>query len=109
MINVKTICDQLQATNGKKDKEKILLENINNELFIETIFFLLNPFLITGISTKKINKQIGVLPNVNYSNLLTSTDFNYLPNDIRSLYRYISKNNTGRDVDLSVCESFYRT
>lgn len=109
LYKIKTICDNLQATNSKRDKEKILFDNINNELFREVIFFLLNPFIITGLSEKKINKQVGVLSDINYSELLTydTEDCHYDSNDIRSLFRYIDKNNTGRDIDISVCESFF--
>ena len=28
MLRIQQICEELQATNGKKDKERILLENI---------------------------------------------------------------------------------
>jgi hypothetical protein len=43
-------------TNGKKDKEDILLHNKDNEDFKKVIHFLLNPFMVTGLSDKKINK-----------------------------------------------------
>ena len=113
MINsieeVKSICEQLQATNSKKDKEKILLDNQNNQLFQNVLYFLLNPFIVTGLSEKKINKNVGKLSNVDYTELLTydTEDEHYDSADIRALFIYVDKHNTGRDIDVSVCESFF--
>ena len=112
MINsieeVRSICETLQATNSKKDKEKILKDNQDNQLFQNVLYFLLNPFIVTGLSEKKINKNIGKLPNVDYTELITydTDDEHYDSTDIRSLFMYVDKHNTGRDIDVSVCESF---
>jgi len=89
--DIKLICDKLQATNSKKDKEQILKDNINNELFREVIFFLLNPFVLTGISEKKINKQVTQ---------------QYIVGNFYELANYIFKNNTGTDFDIGVIQSF---
>lgn len=109
IFEVKDICEQLQSTNSKKDKESILLKNISNEVFREVLFFLLNPFILTGISSKKINKSIGKFPKVNYTELLTydNDDCHFDSTDIRSVFRYLLKNNTGRDFDISVCECYF--
>jgi len=102
--SVKSIFDKLQSTNSKKGKEQILKENQNNELFTDILKFLLDSHIITGLSEKKINKNIGVLPNVNYSEKLNN---GYSTTDIRNLFEYIKKNNTGKDIDISVCESYF--
>lgn len=101
---VKSICEQLQATNSKKDKEQILRDNQDNQLFKDVLYFLLNPFIITGLSNKKINKNIGTMPNINYSEKLNKS---YPATDIRNLFEYVKENNTGRDIDISVCESYF--
>lgn len=58
---------------------------------------MLNPFIITGISTKKINKKVGIIPNVNYSSV----------GSMHNLLEYLMINNTGRDIDISICESVF--
>jgi len=105
LYKVKSICEQLQATSGKKDKESILQNNADNQLFKDILYFLLNPFIVTGLSEKKINKNVGAFPNVNYTNLLQERGYD--KQDIRNLLEYIKKNNTGRDFDISVCESYF--
>ena len=93
---IKELFDKLQATSGRIDKESILKENTNNEDFKNIIYFLLNSYIVTGLSAKKINKNIGVLPNINYN--IT---------ELLDLLDYLKTNNTGRDVDISICESYF--
>lgn len=102
MNNLKQIFDKLQSTNGRIEKENILKENIDNKMFKFTLNFLLNPFIITGLSTKKINKNIELissLPLVQNEDEIVS---------FKNLLEYIRINNTGRDVDISICELFFR-
>lgn len=47
---------ELQNTSGKKDKQQILKDNADNQLFRDVLKFLLNDFIVTGISKKKIKK-----------------------------------------------------
>lgn len=107
MILVKQICDQLQATNSKKEKEQILKENENNESFKKVLYFLLNPFITTGLSNKKINKNIGMIPNINYKELLDIGSYKDTTVGFNNLMEYIKVNNTGRDIDISVCEMYF--
>lgn len=83
MINsiekVKSICETLQATNSKKDKEQILKDNQNNQLFKDVLYFLLNSFIITGLSDKKINKEVcNAIPQ----EIFKSCDIEYMLNYI---------------------------
>lgn len=102
MNNLKQIFDNLQATNGRIEKENILKENINNEMFKFTLNFLLNPFITTGLSTKKINKNIEI---ISYAPLVrTENEIVYF----ETLLDYIKENNTGRDIDIAICQLFFR-
>ena len=58
MTNVFKIFNQLQSTSKKFEKIEILKANERNILFTDTLKWLLNPFVITGISTKKLNKPV---------------------------------------------------
>ena len=105
MHNLKQIFDQLQATNGRIEKENILKANANNETFQKTLYFLLNPFITTGLSTKKINRNVGCMPNVNkLYDIGTPKDTTV---GFINLLEYIKKNNTGKDIDISACEMYF--
>ena len=55
--------------------------------------FLLNPYITTGISAKKITKKVDFSNSVRTGNLFELLD-------------YIQNNNTGRDEDIVVCQRF---
>ena len=94
------ICNSLKSNSSIKEKQKIL-ENKSNILFKEILSFLLNDYIVSGISTKKINKNVGHMTNVNYSDIVNGDT---LEDIFISLLNYIKNNNTGRDVDISLCE-----
>ena len=90
---VKEIFDQLQATNSKLEKQRIIRENKNNQLFTDTLVFLLSPYILTGISTKKIDKKVK--PWI-YTN-------DYLWSSVKS---YLLSHNTGTDDDIAYIQDF---
>jgi DNA ligase-1 len=95
MEEVIRIFNQIQATRGKNDKQSIIAANKDNELFKKCITFLLDTNITTGISKAKISKRV----------LMT----NYITIDKMSfeqLMEYIEVNNTGKDSDLSIVQSF---
>ena len=91
IIRTKEICDELQNLSSRKDKETLLIREEKNETFKRVLHFLLNPFITTGISKKKINKQVSV----DTQRLYTS-----------DIFDYVTKNNTGRDIDIKVVQQF---
>ena len=52
---------QIQETSSLNDKKAIITANKDNELFKECLRFLLDGNVITGISDKKLNKDVFVL------------------------------------------------
>jgi len=72
---------QTSSTNAKKD---IISENRENKHFLKMLDYLLNPFLITGISTKKISKDVEKEPSITFETF-------------QELMEYILKNKTGSD------------
>lgn len=91
MKKVIQIFKQLQNTSGKKDKEKIILENQDNELFKECLVFLLDDNITTGIAKKKWDSiQIGTTDWIH-------TDIN---NELIEMFNYIKTNNTGKDENI---------
>lgn len=89
------IFNALKADSSKSGKEAILKANENNEIFKEVLKFVYNPYIVTGLSTKKINKKLVI------------DDFSfYMPNTISSAMSYLLKNNSGKDTDIKVIQAF---
>ena len=55
---VKDIFDNISNTPGRIDKENILKQHKDNELFKSCIKFLLDPYTVTGISKLKMKKKL---------------------------------------------------
>lgn len=89
---VKEIFDQLQSTNSKLEKQRIIRENKDNKLFTDTLVFLLSPYILTGISEKKINKKVNTVRGVIKS--------------WEDTVKYLSNHNTGTDHDIALIQDF---
>ena len=83
-IEVKGIFDLLAQTSSNIAKRDILISNCENGRFTQFLDYLLNPFLITGISAKKIAKEVERIP---------TEIFDGFP----ELMEYLFSNNTGTD------------
>ena len=92
MNKVKEIFTQLQSTNSKLEKQKIIKDNADNQQFTDTLVFLLSPYVLTGMSERKINKKVGAVRGV-----ITSWE---------NAVEYLSKHNTGTDHDIALIQSF---
>jgi DNA ligase-1 len=95
MKEVVRIFKQIQETSGKNDKERIIRENKNNELFKKSLVFLLDGNVTTGISKAKIEKRLDIVNHITIDKM-----------DFELLMDYIQDNNTGRDSDISIVQSF---
>ena len=93
MDEVIKIFRELQNSSGKRLQE-IINENKNNSLFRDVLFFLYNPYIITGLSTKKINKKVAM-------------QMKYPPaRDIMDVFYYLNEHNTGTDIDIAYVLEF---
>lgn len=92
MREVKRIFDEISNTSSRLAKEKILKDNQNNEKFIECLKFLLNDDIVTGISNKKLNKDVKLKPSVTI--------------DFMDILLYLKEHNTGSDEDISVVKTY---
>ena len=93
MKEVIRIFKELQSTNSKIEKEIIIEQNKDNELFKECLHFLLSGDIVTGISDKKMAKNLG------YTSTLTTTTWAECMN-------YLKMNNTGTDADIMQMQAF---
>ena len=80
----KELFELLAATGSSNAKKDIINENSENGYFLSLLNYLLNPFLITGISAKKIAKETGKPPTTSFRSF-------------SELMGYLFKNNTGSD------------
>lgn len=93
MEEVIKILKEMQNTSSKNDKQFIIAKNQDNILFKDCLRFLLDNNVVTGISKAKISKKIS-----NTSNMIIS--------NFSELMEYIKENNTGRDIDIAIVQSF---
>lgn len=84
----------IQKVSGSTAKEQVLKKYKGDEDILNALDFLLNSFVTTGISTKKMNKKI-----TRNADLKVPVTFN-------GLLDYIKQNNTGRDYDLLVINEY---
>ena len=83
----------LKSTSGKNDKASLIKKFEPNNLFVTSMKFLLNPYIITGASKKKIEKEVY---HSTKSKIKTLTD----------ALSYIQSHNTGRDEDISEIQAY---
>ena len=93
MKEVIKLFKQIQETSGTNDKKAIIVANKDNELFKKCLIFLLNNNVITGISDKKIHKDVFLLGHDNCESF-------------EEVMRYLSENNTGSDYDIRTVQYF---
>lgn len=97
------ICKLLQKTTSTLEKQNLLKHYENDELFRETLKFLLDNQIITGISKKKIDKKLKPT-NLNIGLLEITTKSS--ADVFKELLNYIKEHNTGTDIDIAYAQ-FY--
>lgn len=98
MNKVKKIFDLLKSTNSKIEKQNIIRENKDNEKFTNTLVFLLSPYVLTGLSVKKINKKV--------QRLVYTDDFDPNRFSWEAIRDYLMEHNTGTDKDIARVQDF---
>ena len=91
MKEVIKLFKQIQEVGGKNDKINIVKANADNELFKKCLVFLLDTNIVTGISKKKLGKQLTQMNN---------------EETFDDVMEYLKVNNTGRDQDIVYVQQF---
>lgn len=99
MEEVIKLFKQIQGTSSLNDKKRIINANKDNELFKKCLKFLLDKNVVTGISLKKIKKNVDPIAEMAPYYLGEFSDFSYIMN-------YLEINNTGRDEDIYEIQLF---
>lgn len=100
MSIIKEMFETLQNTSSLNQKKELLGRYANSQLFRETLSFLLDGSVVTGISSKKLNKKVKPVFGVNPI---------FLSNKVVSWYgcmKYLKENNTGSDEDIYWIQNF---
>ena len=121
MEEVIKIIKELQANSGKRLQE-ILEENKDNQMLKDVLYFVYNPFIVTGLSNKKMEKdtsnmkvrgtrrfgnfleETALLPDEDFGKaLFTSEIF-----DITCMFDYLIDHNTGKDKDIAYVQAYMK-
>ena len=105
VVKLLYICKLLQKTTSTLEKQNILKHYENEELFKETLKFLLDNQIVTGISKKKIDKKLKPTNlNIGLLEITTkpSTDI------FKDLLNYVKEHNTGTDIDIAYVQFYIR-
>ena len=94
MKEVIKLFKQIQETSGTNDKKTIIAANKDNELFKKCLVFLLDGNVNTGISNKKLKKNIEMTKHID------------VICNFEDIMEYLKINNSGRDSDISIVQGF---
>ena len=87
---------ELKGTSSRLAKEELLIKYGEDEDFREVLKFLVDPMVVTGLSTKKINKETRI-------GFYDMESYDY---DITYLLKWVKEHNTGRDSDIAYIQYY---
>lgn len=88
-----TLYLKMNGTTSRLEKETILKEYQHDEPIKDVLRFLFNPFIVTGISERKLGKSVTI-------------DDVQKCQSLQDLLEYFQIHNTGRDEDIAVLQQF---
>ena len=83
----------LKSISSTNDKKRFIKANEDDLLFKTTLKFLLDPYVVTNISKKKIEKKVKVEADEEIINMY-------------DLYNYLSHDCTGKDAQIASIQAF---
>lgn len=93
MEEVIKIINELKNNSGNKLKE-ILEKNKNNTLLKDILFFVYNPYIITGLSKKKVSAEVPFIKDQETAK------------NIYDVFKYLEEHNTGTFEDIAYVQGF---
>lgn len=97
MEEVIKIFESIKNTSSTKEKQRIIEQNKDNELFKKCLVFLLDTNIVTGIGVKKFRTVTDVSTYKNQKEKL---------NTFEEVMEYLKEHNTGTDDDIANIKSF---
>lgn len=98
------LVNKLQANSSRLVKEE-LLRQYGSDTNKALLWFIFNPYIVTGISAKKAEKYKGKI-NVNRFSLLDLLEEPKDYNNLTNMFNYFKEHNTGKDEDLIELEKY---
>lgn len=95
---------KLQATTSRLEKEK-LLKDYETDGNKALLWFIFNPYIVTGISSKKAEKYKGKI-NTNRFSIFDLIEEPKDYSDLQAMFRYFQEHNTGKDEDCIELENY---
>ena len=87
----KNFYDEITSNNSRKFKQEVLTKYKDDEVIKKYLQIAFDPYQVFGISTKKLTKEVMVGETT-------------CPLTIFNLFEYLAEHNTGRDIDIAVCQ-----
>lgn len=92
MKTLKLFIDKITSTNSRNEKEEILKEYKEDEDIKYYLNFIYNPYIVTGISTKKLEREV-------------KKEESYITT-VKDMLEFLKHNNTGSDKVLGIVQDF---
>lgn len=96
LLEFNTFVQRICSTSSRNAKLEILRDYSDNDIIKYYLDFIYNPYIITGISNKKLHKVLATH--------VTNTDASI--NSARTLLDYIKEHNTGTDNVIYQCQRY---
>lgn len=90
----------ITSNNSRIFKINTLSQNTDSDIK-KYLYFLYNPYITTGISTRKLERDVCISQEDEDNSIIKN-----LPNSVLALLDYLTTNNTGRDDDLKIIKLF---
>lgn len=101
----KELVDNLQNNSSRLVKEDLIKQIEGDTLCASLLHFIFNPYIVTGVSKKKVDKYKGKISIDRFSLFdLLEEPKDY--KDIEGMLEYFKQHNTGRDEDLIELEKY---
>lgn len=91
LIHFRDFVNEIMESNSRIHKQNILKKYKDDEVIKKYLQINFDPYKVYGISTKKLNKEVEV-------------GSSWCPPTVFDLFDYLEEHNTGRDIDIAVCQ-----
>ena len=91
IVHFKNFVNEINESNGRLYKQSVLKKYKDDVVVQRYLKIAFDPFMVFGISTKKLNKIVG------------GTVINCIES-VFDLFDYLENHNTGSDADISICQ-----
>jgi len=91
LLHFKNFYEEIRSSNSRKFKQEVLQKYKDDEIIKRYLKIAFDPYTVYGISAKKLHKEVSVGETL-------------CPLTVFDLFDYLEEHNTGRDVDVAVCQ-----